>query len=88
MRYDFLFVQDLDPQVSYTKQQNFLIDSSDVTNFVYLQDYIFGAGAIDAKDLLLLFGARGFRVLVNGWKARVTHFISINVVVLIKMIFV
>ena len=55
---------------------------------MYLQDYIFGAGAIDAKDLLLLFGARGFRVLVNGWKARVTHFISINVVVLIKMIFV
>ena len=45
---------DLEPQVSDTKQLSFLIDSSDVTNFVYLQDYIFGAGATDAEDLLCL----------------------------------
>ena len=45
---------DLEPQVSDTKQLSFLIDSSDVTNFVYLQDYIFGAGATSAEDLLFL----------------------------------
>ena len=45
---------DLEPQVSDTKQLSFLIDSSDVTNVVHLQDYIFGVGATGAEDLLFL----------------------------------